>query len=354
MVDCPFPFPETFARTCETFDGLELCYTAQEKIKLDGGKFVTGILLADLNDDGLDDVLVVYSGPYSLHAYLSIPACGLSEPIVVTEEGSVWRADGADVNSDGLLDIIVDAKPDRLFLNKGQGLFSELSIPEIEGRFVDSADFNNDTHPDILGVFANRLDFLMGNGNGDFTLGRQVLLDGQGTYAAAMDLNEDGHQDVVTCQVRMVNDFEEILEGVILFGDPELSFSTRVLYGVEAPYYPFEIASGDYNRDGHADFAAGGNIRLGDGQGHFLSSQPFPGLFNQIEEADFDNDGFMDFLLLGSILLNRDGNFSEGFENIANLGGGVGNFNGDEFVDLVSLPTEGDSTYLAVTLGVAP
>lgn len=194
----------------------------------------------------------------------------------------------------------------------------------------------------------------MGDGEGSFTIGAQMELAGEGTYAAAMDLNEDGHQDIVACQVRMLDDFAAISEGVILFGDPELTFSTGAMYDIEPGLYSYGIASGDYNRDGHADFAASGNIRLGNGHGQFLSSQAFPGIYDQIEEADFDNDGFMDFLLLGSILLNRNGVFSEGFENTAKLGGGAGNFNGDEFVDLVSLPKEGESTYLAFTLGVAP
>lgn len=353
-IDCSIPFPAEVARTCETFEGLELCYTAQERVILDGGKFIPGIYLADLNGDDLDDVFIVYAGPEALHVYLSVPGCGFSGPLVVTGEGTIRRADSIDANNDGLLDIIADATPDRLFLNKGQGIFSERSIPELKGRFLDSADFNNDTHPDIISVSGSQLDLLMGDGEGIFTVGAQIELDGVGTYAAAMDLNEDGHQDVVTCQVRMVNDFEEILEGAIFFGDPSLTFSTRVMYDVEAPFYPFEIASGDYNRDGHADFAAGGSVRLGDGHGQFLSTQAFPGIFNKIEQVDFNNDGLMDFLLLGSILLNRDGNFSEGFENIAKLGARAGNFNGDEFVDMISLPTEGDSTYLAFTLGVAP
>lgn len=353
-IDCPIPFPAAVARTCETFEGLELCYTAQERVILDGGKFIPGIYLADLNGDDLDDVFIVYAGPEALHVYLSDPGCGFSGPVVVTDEGTIWRADSVDANNDGLLDIIAEAKPSRLFLNKGQGSFLERSIPELEGLFLDSADFDNDTHPDIVSVLGSQIDLLMGDGEGNFTLGTQIELDGQGTYAAAMDLNEDGHQDIVTCQARLVNDFEEILEGVILFGDPSLTFSTRVVYDVEAPFYPFEIASGDYNRDGHADFAAGGSIRLGNGHGQFLSTQTFPGIFNKIEQVDFNNDGLMDFLLLGSILLNRDGSFSEGFENIAKLGARAGNFNGDDFVDMISLPKEGETRYLAFTLGVAP
>lgn len=59
-------------------------------------------------------------------------------------------------------------------------------------------------------------------------------------------------------------------------------------------------------------------------------------------------------MVLGSILLNRDGSFSEGFENIAKLGARAGNFNGDDFVDMISLSKEGETRYLAFTLGVAP
>jgi len=354
-VDCFIPYSAEVQRFCGSLDGLELCYAALADVELLLDGSVSELRLADLNGDGADDIIIVYGSPYFLQVFWSVPGCGLSEPETLSEEGDVLDADILDVNADGLLDIFVEALPGRLFLNEGAGVFSEHSVPDFKAEFAVAADLDGDTNTDILAYTSRSLIIYLGNGSGDFEIGRQIdlALTASASCVGASDFNEDGYVDLVAGQVRMIDDFSEIAEGLLFFGGPGLTFSESTKFEVDASY-PNVIATGDFNRDGHADFATSYLVRFGDGAGNFPSYQVVPGMTDHIAQIDFNNDLFIDFLTPQEFLLNRDGVFVVGFDKTAMRGSRAGDLNGDSLVDMAGIIYGEDATYLTLFLGVPP
>lgn len=355
-VDCFIPYSAEVRRICGSLDGLELCYAALAEVELFLEGSVTELRLADLNNDDADDVIVVYGFPYYLQVFWSVPGCGLSEPETLSDEGNVFSADVVDVNDDGLLDIFVKGMTGRLFLNEGAGNFSERSVPSFNEKFAVSVDLDGDSNVDILGFNSWSLNLHLGDGSGGFQLGRQIELavGASATCAGASDFNEDGYVDLVAGQLRQIDDFAEVAEGVLYFGGPGLTFSEPTKFEVQSDF-PTVIATGDFNRDGHADFANSYLVMLGDGKGNFPSSQVVPGMTDNIDQIDFNNDQFIDFRTPKEFLLNRDGVFVGGFDKMGTLGSRAGDLNGDNLVDMAGIIDGEDTDYLlTLFLGVPP
>lgn len=180
---------------------------------------------------------------------------------------------------------------------------------------------------------------------------------------AVVDMNEDGHLDIVAPPERAGR-----RSPTIFLGDSKGTWKewTEVKWPYGIDYGA--VASGDFNRDGHADLAFAVHLRgvyvfLGDGKGQFRDVvEGLPRNFptRRLTVTDVDRDGAQDIVVISEgptaagntaspehgklrVYYNRKkGTAFEG-SNIADptryLGGDwltVGNFNGDKYPDFLA------------------
>ncbi len=187
----------------------------------------------------------------------------------------------ADLNGDGLPDLIAASDSSKVCtrLGNGDGTFGPAFVRGV-GRCVATpvaADFNGDGNLDVVVIpFAYETapghDFMLMLGNGDGTLGPPVIIDtGYGVWNAAVgDFDEDGAPDVLIADQN---------DGV------QLHLGTG-----NGQFLPYEdltpearsvwVAVDDFDGDGHEDFASAAyrpipssvQVYLGNGDGTFTPS----------------------------------------------------------------------------------
>lgn len=134
------------------------------------------------------------------------------------------------------------------------------------------ADFNGDGYQDVAFVYGNgglAIDY--GNGNGTFTLGKEITLPGGGGSLASADFNKDDLPDLV---VRGFGSSGAQFWVYLNSGNGNFTLSDTL----PAPSRPTSIITADLNGDGRQDFIyesydANGNPQLsyalGNGKGQF-------------------------------------------------------------------------------------
>lgn len=141
------------------------------------------IIQADYNNDGCMDILVLRGGwEIPRHNSLLRNNCdgtftdvtersGLLAGPLRSSHSAVW----ADIDNDGSLDLFIanENAPSQLFLNNGDGTFTDIShqagIDRVAvSKAVVSADYDNDGYPDFYVSNFNGFNFLYHN-NGDRT-----------------------------------------------------------------------------------------------------------------------------------------------------------------------------------------
>jgi hypothetical protein len=142
-------------------------------------------------------------------------------------------------------------------------------------------------------------------------------------------------------------------------------FETRGSVAVSTT--PYSIAIGDFNRDGRMDIAvlafSSGQVAvsLGNGDGTFRKPTYYSAVASSLAAADLRNNGILDLVLTDNLsdnlqvmLGNGDGTFSASsfyptpdFPNVI----GVGDFNGDHNLDLVTVDQSGICPCISVLLG---
>jgi hypothetical protein len=160
---------------------------------------------ADVNNDGLLDILA------DTDLFFGLADGGLSGPISVQQYlGGVYIL--GDVNGDGLPDLVVLGWKPTIFLNDGDGGFSgQILQPDVTLAFDASgglvADINGDGIADIVIGETAGAEALIGLGDGQFVLHSLPVPDAEFTTPAyggwgyiggivVADFNQDGLQDV--------------------------------------------------------------------------------------------------------------------------------------------------------------
>jgi len=260
-----------------------------------------------------------------------------------------------DLNNDGKLDFIIVGSAGYIpFLGKGDGTFTQGTTvnfpytatlsPDIRGAIV--ADVNSDGKADLLMLGSQLLSPTdkyaiyesLGNGDGTFQ-SPQLLFNNLGPFAA-VDLNKDGHPDIVAAVDQGTNStvFGHLWVYEVFMGKGDGSFIPGQTYGpFPNPYADFYYAEyffgpadqplgalqpmvGDFNGDGIPDVAvyttAGTNVfstvgyagaplstqvfvLAGNGDGTFsvpTLSQGLGGLLVPQSAADLNGDGHTDLL----------------------------------------------------------
>jgi uncharacterized protein (TIGR03437 family) len=271
-----------------------------------------GVTAADLNGDGLPDLVVANSGSNSLTILLNNASAGFTplQQITFTSVNFAPQMTiAADLNGDRKIDLLVLGYGGLVVLpGNGDGTFqAPLPVSNLLPYAVHVADLNGDGIPDLAvtvpigGGFipvGATLGILTGNGDGTFSNGATYSL-GFTPWAALTigDFNHDGAPDIAVVSESAVTTF---------LNNGKASF-TAVVSGGEPWDFAPGIVAADFNGDGLLDLAvtyqtvngqaAGATtILLGRGDGTFQAGSSFQTAspFSQIVALDLNGDGHVD------------------------------------------------------------
>ena len=276
----------------------------------------------------------------------------------LTDGGRAMTAGWADFNEDGYLDVYLakhkycagdDRQEDKLFVNNGDGTFTDVTTDylcdgvaqcnDVMGlAFVPGwLDYDNDgdldiflVNDDIGGVYQPtklfRNDGSDGTGGWNFvevaaSVGAQYSLNGMGLGVG--DYNNDGHLDM---------SFSNMTDAVLLTNDGDGTFTddsnTTIIASTTSSSTTWGTAFFDHDNDGWLDlYMVNGSLGVGASTPNYLFGNNGDGSFSNLSVdtnlndggrarglaiADFNEDGFMDVLVLNygqtPALLQNDGN----------------------------------------------
>lgn len=243
----------------------------------------------------------------------------------------------ADVNRDGKLDAVVSGGTLELLLGKGDGRFESVRLIEaVGGNGVATADFNRDGKLDVAHGSGMNLRLYLGRGDGTFAMGTSLPIDTNAVSLAAADLNHDERPDLVIGDYGSGASYVYLLPGR---GDGTFGPIGKLPSGLN----PHSLRALDLNNDGHSDLVTadyGGSsasVFVGRGDGSFASPLTVPAGANPtvVEVADLNLDAIPDLVL---------NSFSRP-ELTLHLGRGDGTF---QPAQTLSVPSERNTYGLAV------
>lgn len=290
----------------------------------------------------------VGDGTFTLGATFSNPAIRSTDVVV------------ADVNGDGINDILNSEYSDAFSvrLGQGDGSFSSATLYNMgmAGGTVSSivvGDIDGDGYEDVAisgvdGSYDTTVAVRFGVGDGTFGAVSTVDLgySDRTNELRISDFNNDGNNDlIIVADDTGGNGFVRVA-----LNDGDRTFSTGA-YTTSPSLLGTGLAVGDINGDGFDDIAISANtstirIRLGQGDGTFGATTNITNVTStrKIEFADVNQDGSLDILTTGGRvtvhLNNGDGTFraptsyTGGSQNIE-----VGDINGDSYDDIVTINT---------------
>jgi len=233
----------------------------------------------------------------------------------IDHQGAESSVRFADYDNDGYLDIyVVREGANILYRSTGEEIFTDVSVQAGVGdeAMGTGALFFDYDHDGDLDIFVSRKGANLvyrNNMDGAFLeLGEKSGLAGAGEEtldAAFGDFDEDGDIDLVVINHDGIRLYSNQRQGI--FWDISSEAGMPVLEGATA------VSVGDYNNDGFLDLflasskAGASGMHLNQGDGTFrldlISEEVSESLknvrVNDAELFDFDNDGYLDLLVVG-------------------------------------------------------
>ncbi|HLP10576.1 MAG TPA: HYR domain-containing protein [Flavobacteriales bacterium] len=330
-----------------------------------------GIAIADIDEDGVMDLMVSVQAGTPGFAFLSGNATGTFDPFVNFPMGSGARTiTTGDFNEDGHMDVATgNSGSANVSVRLGTGtvaLFGSVTNFAVGSSpfNIGCTDINADLHKDLVvsNSVSNTISVLIGNGLGSFAVTDNYTTGSGPNQLMIEDFNEDSELDVA-----VVNNGENTVS--LFTGTGVNAAGSRLNTQVKFPVIgtPQAMVSGDYNEDGHMDLAVPTQvgariiIMLGDGAGDFntgsnISTQTGP---LGIAMADFNSDSKSDLVVAndmsGTISYlegNGDGTYAVGVTYMVGLnpsGMKSADVNNDGFMDVIV--TNAGSGTVSILLG---
>jgi phosphoribosylcarboxyaminoimidazole (NCAIR) mutase len=341
-----------------------------------GGTYPGGVVMADFNGDGKQDLVTANSQSGTVSVMLGNGSGGFSAATVYSSVASSFQDIAAgDFNGDGKMDIAVtnySGNSIGVLLGTGAGGFSAIKSYFSGGSYptdIAASDFNDDGKCDLVvsNYATNTIGILLANDSGGFLPAVSYGSGGQHAQGLAIaDFNGDAKADIA------VTNWESGTVGILL-GNGSGGFSAATAFSAGGVTTQ-NVAVGDFNGDGNADLVVANSsttsnigILLGDGNGGFAAAKAF-GIISfsgpwGIATGDFNADGKSDIALTnyfsGTVgILLGDG--SGGLYTAASFGLSgiprnivVGDFNADGKPDL-AVANEGNYVVNVLLNTLAP
>jgi len=301
------------------------------------------VVSGDVNGDGKLDIIAVSAWGYNIKVFLGDGLGGFHFSNVMNGDGEPAVVRLADLDRDGNLDILADGPEEGVLLiyfGRGGGAFTNSPL-EFEGYpnliQINTGDFNKDGNLDLAITYfedkevdGTHLQIFLGDGDRNFTVGQNVVINSQCNNMEVTDLNKDGNLDLVLAGAISENGIGLFISSYL--GDGAGNFTVQQVIDLGEGAIRGEISLADFNEDGNLDvtypLSSDGGMRgdfsmdlliyLGDGAGNFTQGQTVtvgkePG---STWTADFNRDGHMDIACsnrtdgtLSILLGNGDGTF---------------------------------------------
>ncbi len=234
------------------------------------------VVIEDIDNDGKLDLVGGASSPGMVTISYGDGRGAIAEPLYLPTKGEVRSIAVADINEDGLPDIIFSVQREssgiRAFLNQPNRRWiphkGPIEINKYEG--IEAADINRDGHLDIIAANATSaaqggIQVWLGDGKGNWPVETGPTISGIYMDVLAADINQDGNPDLVGAGWGTYGAMR------VWLGDGTGNWSPAVPLD-KGSFYGLNI--GDLNADGNFDIFAGSyrhgvRIFLGDGRGDF-------------------------------------------------------------------------------------
>jgi Ca2+-binding RTX toxin-like protein len=324
---------------------------------VDLGENINNVIVADANNDGLEDLEISTSLFKQTVDILFGDEQGDFAPGTQIELENINQVAAGDLNSDGISDLVVvngfsGNFSIQILSGNGNGEFEESSSIPLAQDFqfpneIDVVDFNGDGNLDVLlkeysvynsesGNSVNRSSVLLGDGTGELNSPNTPIEVLSGKPSTVGDFNGDGNFDLVV-ERSSYNSYSFDLQTSVLFGTGEGEFSGSRDVNVENPKF---FKSADIDGDGNLDLLAVTSeadpnnsflfedsleVFLGDGTGNLELQQTIElnQSVNDLIVGDFNGDGQFDAALNSYIFVD----YSSSNQITVLLGDEQGNLN---------------------------
>ncbi len=274
------------------------------------GRSAQGIILADLNGDGLPEpVVAAATAPTGVGITLNVtgvmgrrgvgPAM-LASPFTVPIAGQTKDLAAGDFNGDGRMDLVTcnGVNVSVLIANDHGGYFDPVTLTAgTMPQAVIVGDFNGDGKLDIVAANTGSSDVSVFPGNGDGTFAAQIRSSaGSGTAVlSAADFDGDGKMDLISGNPAVRN-------VTLLTGDGAGVFARTSLFGIATAIS--HVLATDLDGDGRPEIVVCGTgenfVRVYKkvGAAWMPTSYTVGANVSQAAAADVDGDGKRDLIVL--------------------------------------------------------